>query len=343
MDRAAHLLLAAVFAVGAVLTTLTPAAARHGEREQFEWRHDQGRHFDHDPGRHFDGYRHSGPAFANPGYPRYSGAWVGRRAWGHGGWGWQGGVIAASAAWGVAWGLGPRFAFFAPPVVFVPAPVFVSLPPVVVSVPWIGAPGPYYAPPPVYVAPVAIAPPADILEPTPEAMLCAAVPPPVVVLPPLAVMIPAGPPPVIFSPPAYALSVWPVFAFAPPMLAVAVLHDEWWTGRYFGRGGFYAGGFYASRGYAGGQYATSPMAATGFGGASMARRRRSTDFAVGRPIAGFHSAGPRGHAAASAGPFGGHGPGGDQGHGPGGGHQGGDHGQGHGQGGGQGGGHRRFP
>ena len=134
--------------------------------------------------------------------------------------------------WGVAWGLGPRFAFF------VPLPVYVALPPVAVSVPWLAAPAPYYAPPPAYAAPVGA-------EPTPEAILSATVPPPVMLLPPAELMVLAAPPPVIFSPPAYALSVWPVLAFAPPMLAVAVLHDEWWTTRYRGRGGYYAGGFYS--------------------------------------------------------------------------------------------------
>ena len=137
--RAAHLL-AAMFAVGTVLATSAPAVAKHGEREVFEGGHDNG--------RHLGWYKHGGPAFADPAYPRYSGDWGGRRAWGGGAWGWQSGVIAGSAAWGVAWGLGPRFALFAPPVVFVPSPVFVSLPPVVVSVPWMEAPGPYYAPRP---------------------------------------------------------------------------------------------------------------------------------------------------------------------------------------------------
>jgi hypothetical protein len=83
-------------------------------------------------------------------------------------------------------------------------------------------------------------------------MLWAAVPPPVVVLPSQAVLIEAGPPPLIFSPPAYALSVWPGLFFAPPMLAVAVMHDEWWTARYRGYGGYYAGGYYANQGYVGG-------------------------------------------------------------------------------------------
>jgi hypothetical protein len=307
--RAAHLL-AAMFAVGAVLATSAPAAAKHGEREVFEGGHGNG--------RHLGWYKHGRPAFADPAYSRYSGNWVGRRAWGGGAWGWQSGVIAGSAAWGVAWGLGPRFALFAPPVVFVPSPVFVSLPPVVVSVPWMEAPGPYYAPPPVYAAPVAAAPPADNWAPTPEALLCAALPPPVAMLPPPDVMIRAGPPPVIFSPPAYALSVWPVLAFAPPMLAVAVLHDEWWTGRYLGRGGYHAGGFYASRGYAGGLYETSAVIATGFAGGSISQRHGGGGFAMGRPAVGFQPGGRRGHVA----DFGGHGHGGSRGGG--GGHGGGN-------------------
>jgi hypothetical protein len=303
--RAAHVLLAAVFTAGAMLATPMPAAAKHGEREGFQ--------SDHDNGRHLGWYKQGGPALAYPGNSMYTGSWVGRRAWDGGAWGWQSGVIAESAAWGMAWGLGPRFAFFAPPTVFVPSPGFVALPPVVVSVPWMQAPRPYYAPSPVYAVPVAAAPPADNWVPTPEALLCAAVPPPVVMLPPPEVVIQAGPPPVIFSPPAYALSVWPVLAFAPPMLAVAVLHDQWWTGRYLGRGGYYAGGFYASRGYAGGLYATSGVLATGFAGASILQRRGG--------------AGPRGHAVGSASPFGGQGGGGGHGQGGGGG-GGGGHGKG---------------
>ena len=31
------------------------------------------------------------------------------------------------------------------------------------------------------------------------------------------------------------------------MLAVAVLHDNWWTGRYLGRGGYFAGGAFGFR------------------------------------------------------------------------------------------------
>jgi len=227
--RAVHLLLVAGFAIGAGLARPAPAAAQHGQHDNGEGGHDQG--------RHLGWYKHGQPGIAGPAFQQRSGAW-----------GWQADAIAASAAWGVAWGLGPRFVFFAPPVIFVPAPVYVSLPPVVVSVPWMAAPAPYYAPPP----PVVAAPVVTLPAATPEAMLCAALPPPVVVLPPAAVMIQAGPPPLIFSPPAYALSVWPVLFFAPPMLAVAVKHDEWWTTRYRGRGGYYAGGYYASRSYVGG-------------------------------------------------------------------------------------------
>jgi hypothetical protein len=249
-------LLAATFAAAAVLATPTPAAAKHGESEEYGGGRDQG--------RHLGWYEHGGPAFPNRANPLYPGAWVGWQARGGG---------AGSNAWGVAWGLGPRFAYFAPPAVFVPAPGFVSLPPVVVSVPWMQAPSPYYAP-------VAAVPPADNWGPTPEEMLGAAVPPPAVVLPPLEVMILAGPPPLIFSPPAYALSVWPVLAFAPPMLAVAVLHDEWWSSRYRGRGGYYAGGFYARRDYAGGLNAALPVAATGFAGPHMMQRRGVAGYAV---------------------------------------------------------------
>ena len=129
------------------------------------------------------------------------------------------------------------------------------------------------------------------------AMLGAAVPPPVVVLPPSEVMILAGPPPLILSPPAYALSVWPVLAFAPPMLAVAVLHDEWWSSRYRGRGGYYAGGFYASRGYAGGLHAASPVAMTGFAGPPMMQRRGLAGYAVpfgGHGHGGGHEGGHQG-------------------------------------------------
>jgi hypothetical protein len=293
--RAAHLLLAVTFAAGTVLATPRPATAKHGESEGDDGGHDRG--------RHLGWYKHDGPAFTDRTNPQYSGAWTGRHAWGGGTWGWQSGVIAGSAAWGVTWGL-PRYAFFAPPAVFVPAPVFVSLPPMVVGVPWMQAPAPYYAPPPTYAAPAAAITPGDNWAPTPEAMLFAAVPPPVVMLPPPEVMIPAGPPPVILSPPAYALSVWPVLAFAPPMLAVAVLHDEWWSGNYRGRGGFYPG-----RGHAGSPYAASRVAATGFAGPPMAQRRG---------FAGFIA------------PFGGHGQ--DNGHGGGhggGGRQAGGHGHDH--------------
>ncbi len=287
--RTAHLLLAAVFAAGSVLATSTPAAAKHGESEGDGGGHNQG--------RHLGWYKHGGPAFTNRANPQYPGAWGGRQAWGAGAWARQSGVITGSTAWGVAWGLGPRFAYFAPPAVFVPAPVFVALPPVVVSVPWMEAPAPYYARLPAYAAPVAAAPPADNWEPTPEAMLGAAVPPPVVVLPPPEVMILAGPPPLILSPPAYALSVWPVLAFAPPMLAVAVLHDEWWSSRYRGRGGYYAGGFYASRGYAGGLHAASPVAMTGFAGPPMMQRRGLAGYAVpfgGHSHGGGHEGGHQG-------------------------------------------------
>jgi hypothetical protein len=290
--RACHLLFAAVFTAGAALTIPAPAAAKHGEGGGSEGGHDQG--------RHLGWYKNGGPPSFERGYSGYSGAWVGRRVWSGGAWGWQSGAIAGSAAWGAAWGLGSRFAFFAPPAVFVPLPVYVALPPVVVSVPWMAAPAPYYAPQPIYAAPVAA-------EPTPEAMLCAAVPPPVVVLPPTEVIVLAAPPPVIFSPPAYALSVWPMLAFAPPMLAVAVLHDEWWTTSYRGRGGYHAGGFYASRGYAGGGYAASAW----------------------RPGWGGNAVGPHGqHAVNYPGSFG------SQGNAHGGGHEGGgSHGGDHGGGG----------
>jgi hypothetical protein len=105
---------------------------------------------------------------------------------------------------------------------------------------------------------------------TPEAMLGAAVPPPIVVLPPTQVMIEAGPPPLVFSAPPYAMTVWPEVFFIPPMLAVAVLHDDWWTTRYRGRGGYYAGGYYAgghyvSQGYAE-RRAIMPIAAIGLHG-----------------------------------------------------------------------------
>ncbi len=186
-SRTVHWLLSAAFAAVAVIATPTPAAAKHGENDGDRGGHDQG--------RHLGWYKHGGPAF-NRATPQYSGSWTGRQARGGGAWGWQSGVIAGGAAWGVAWGLGPRFAYFAPPVVFVPAPVFVSLPPVVVGVPWMQTPAPYYAPPPpVSVSPAVAALPADNWVPTPEAMLWAAVPPPVVMLPPPGVMIEAGPPP----------------------------------------------------------------------------------------------------------------------------------------------------
>ena len=290
--RACHLLLTTVFTAGAALMIPAPAAAKHGEGGGSEGGHDQG--------RHLGWYKHGGPGSIDRGYSGYSGAWGERRGSGGGAWGWQSGVIASSAAWGVAWGLGPRFAFYAPPAVYVPLPVYVALPPVVVSVPWLAAPAPYYAPPPVYAAPVAA-------EPTPEAMLSATVPPPVMVLPPPEVMVLAAPPPVIFSPPAYALSVWPVLAFAPPMLAVAVLHDDWWTTRYRGRGGYYAGGFYASQGYFGGGYGASAWG----------------------PGRGGNAGGPHGHAVNFSGSPGG------PGNAHGGGHEdGGGHGSGRGHGGG---------
>jgi hypothetical protein len=113
-------------------------------------------------------------------------------------------------------------------------------------------------------------------------------------------MIQAGPPPVIFAPPAYALSVWPVLFFAPPMLAVAVVHDDWWTARYRGRGGYYAGGYYAGGGYA-----------------------------AGGSIVAVQSIGPNGRAVALARPLGGTGHSGGHAAGNGGGHQGHGHGQGH--------------
>jgi len=71
--RAAHLL-AAMFAVGTVLATSAPAVAKHGEREVFEGGHDNG--------RDLGWYKHGGPAFADPAYPRYSGHWVGRASLG---------------------------------------------------------------------------------------------------------------------------------------------------------------------------------------------------------------------------------------------------------------------
>jgi hypothetical protein len=133
-------------------------------------------------------------------------------------------------------------------------------------------------------------------------------------LPPPDVMMRAGPP-VILSPPTYALSVWPGLAFAPPMLAVAMLHDEWWTSRYLGRGGHHASGFYASRSYAGGLHATSAVIATGPAGGPISRRHGG-GFAMGRPAVGFQPGGPRGHVA----DFGSHGHGGGGGHGGGNGH-----------------------
>jgi hypothetical protein len=36
------------------------------------------------------------------------------------------------------------------------------------------------------------------------------------------------------------------------MLAVAVVHDDWWMARCRGCSGYYAGGYYADRRYAGG-------------------------------------------------------------------------------------------
>ena len=97
-------------------------------------------------------------------------------------------------------------------------------------------------------------------------------------------------------------------AFAPPMLAVAVLHDEWWTGRFLGHGGYHASGFYASRSYAGGLHATSAVIATGPAGGPISRRHGG-GFAMGRPAVGFQPGGPRGHVA----DFGGHGHGGSHG------------------------------
>src|SRR4029077_18622847 len=70
-----------MFAVGTVLATSAPAVAKHGEREVFEGGHDNG--------RHLGWYKHGGPAFAGPAYPRYSGDWGGRRGWGGRGWGWR--------------------------------------------------------------------------------------------------------------------------------------------------------------------------------------------------------------------------------------------------------------
>ena len=95
--RSAHLFLAATFAAGAALTVPNPAAAKHGGSGEDDGGHDQG--------RHLGWYKHGGPAFTDRAGPQYSSAWTGRQAWGGGAWGWQSGVIAGSAAWGVAWGL----------------------------------------------------------------------------------------------------------------------------------------------------------------------------------------------------------------------------------------------
>ncbi len=243
---------------------------------------------DHDRGRHLGWYKHGGPVYAAPEpyvvvpytryapvYPStYAGEWVGRRAWGGGGYAWQGAAIAVAAAWGAAWGLGSSFAYYAPPVVFVPPPTYIDLPPMVGSVPWLDAPAPYAE----AQAGIAVPGQPDL---APEVLLSASLPPPLIMLPPREVMIAAAPPSLIFSPPSYALSVWPVLAFAPPLLSVAVLHDEWWTSRYLGRGGYYAGGYYASPGYAGGWYASSAVyaasavAVAGFAGAGYARHRET--------------------------------------------------------------------
>ena len=216
-----------------------------------------------DHGRHLGWYKHGGPAGPGPGdgtflgirpyEPIYGGEWIGRRAWGGGAYAWQSGVIAVGAAWGLAWGLGSTYAYIAPPVVYAPPPEYFYLPPVVETVPWMAAPAPYawgaYSGGAV-VAEAVVAP---------EALLAAALPPPAILLPPRDVMIASAPPLVIFSPPDYALQVWPVIAFAPPLLAFSVLHDDWWSTRYQGRGGYYAGGYYASEGYSNGYYAASAV------------------------------------------------------------------------------------
>ena len=266
MSRSTPARLLAVIAASALLAG--PALAKNGGDG-------------HDNGRHLGWYKNGGPGpgmfpgappymlerdqFGGTGYTR---GWVGRDAWGGGAWGWQTGVISAGLAWGAAWGVGTGF--FAPPVVFVPPPTYVSLPPVVFGVPWMEAPAPYY--PPAYASRTV----SQGFVETPESMLWAAVPPPVFVLPPQDVMRVAGPPPIIFSPPAYALSVWPVLAFAPPMLAVAVMHDDWWTTSYQNRGGYYAGSYYASQSYAGGIYAPYAVA-TGFVDQGYARRGFAPD------------------------------------------------------------------
>ena len=277
--RRARFSRAAILA-GILLLPATAYAKGHGD----EGGHDNGRHlgwYKHgeDPAGEFapaNRYRdYPSPAYGLGGYaggdPYYGGPWVGRRSWGGGYFGWQTGVIAATAAWGVAWGLGPRFAYYAPPVVYVPPPSYIMLPPVVVGVPWLDAPAPPVSFAVATSSTQIVDSNAGYFDARPEALLSAALPPPIVVMPPPAVMIAAYPPPVIFAPPAYALSVWPAIAFAPPLLAVAVLHDEWWSGSYGGRRGYYNGGYYASPSYAGGLYAASVGIGVGAAGIGYGR------------------------------------------------------------------------
>jgi len=315
----------ALFAITATLVTVPQAVAKHGRGG--DERGGEGSDEGHDRGRHLGWYKHGGPVYVDPApyaslpysryapaYPPvYTGEWVGRRAWGGGAYAWQSAAIAAAASWGIAWGLGSSFAYFAPPVVFVPEPDMIELPPLVGAVPWLDAPAPYEEVRTGYLS---------TPEAAPEALLAAALPPPLVMLPPRSVVIGAAPPPLIFSPPDYAMSVWPVLAFAPPLLAVAVLHDEWWSGRYEGRGGYYSGAYYASSGYANGWYSDSSLytasavAVAGVAGAAYSRRRES--YGIQLPLIGFVPGPGR--------LFGGHG----RGEGRGEGHEG--HGEGHGHG-----------